>query len=88
MSVDLKYYSDDSRHLICVPYTRENLMVMMKDLNINPCWLHRSTFLHVDIPKRRIAEIQARTTVISGRELVTMIKEQGLIPERRRRRKS
>lgn len=69
------YYSDSGRHLICVPYSIPNLHAMAKDLNIKRCWFHPGRWPHYDIPKRRIAEIAAKTQVITQRALYLLIKE-------------
>jgi uncharacterized protein DUF4031 len=71
----MTYFCDDARHLICTPYSVENLHVMAADLGIKRCWFHSSSnVLHYDIPKRRIAEIMAKCTVISTREIVAIAK--------------
>lgn len=70
----MKYYSDDMRHLICVPYSIENLHGMAEDLDIKRCWFHNAKFPRYDIPKKRIAEIQAKTTIVSPREILDLIK--------------
>lgn len=70
----MQYYSDNMRHLICVPYSIENLHKMAEDLGIKRCWFHNHRFAHYDIPKKRIAEIQAKTTVITPIELLNIIK--------------
>lgn len=63
------------RHLVCVPYTVENLHVMAKDLGIKRCWFHSgSKYPHYDIPKRRIDEITARCTVVTPREILAITK--------------
>jgi hypothetical protein len=73
---ELKYYCDSMRHLICLPYSVENLHRMAVELNINRCWFHNSkNHEHYDIPKKRIKEIQSKCTIISPRELIKMIKE-------------
>jgi hypothetical protein len=67
----MRYFCDDGRHLVCVPYTVENLHVMAAELGIKRCWFHDSPgHAHYDIPKRRIAEVQARCTVVTGRDIV------------------
>lgn len=72
----VKFVCDDSRHLICIPYTVENLHKMASVLNIKRCWFHNHpTHPHYDIPKRRIQEIQARCEVVSPFELLRLIKE-------------
>lgn len=57
------YFCDLDRHLICTPYTVENLHLMAENLGIKRCWFHRGKFLHYDIPKRRITEIQNKCII-------------------------
>jgi len=68
----MKYYCDDKRHLVCEPYSIENLHLMAEDLKINRCWFHKN---HYDIPKRRIKEITAKCTLVTVWEIV-MIKNE------------
>lgn len=70
------YYCDNMRHLICVPYTVENLHKMAIEFNINPCWYHTSRWPHYDIPKRRIKEIQSKCVVVNSRELLQIMKDE------------
>ena len=65
------YLTDKKRHLICVPYSIENLHRMAEDLSIDRCWFHRD---HYDIPKRRVEEIEAKCTIVSSREIVKIIR--------------
>lgn len=72
---DLKYYCDDSGHLVCVPFSVDNLHVMAKELGIKRCWYHNAkTHPHYDIPKRRYAEIRAKCTAIGGRDILAIIR--------------
>lgn len=64
------YYCDNARHLICMPYSIENLHLMALALNIKRHWFHKD---HYDMPKRRIEEITAKCTVVSSKEIVRMI---------------
>jgi hypothetical protein len=49
----MKYYCDNMRHLVCVPYSIDNLHKMAKELNINRCWFHaNASYPHYDIPKK------------------------------------
>lgn len=68
----LRYISDDKRHLICIPYSIENLHKMAEDLGIKRCWFHKD---HYDIPKRRIDEIREKTEWFSSKQIVKVIKE-------------
>lgn len=71
----MKYYCDDSRHLICVPYSIENLHKMAENLNIKRCWFHNKKGReHYDIPKKRIIEIQSKCEVISSFEILEIMK--------------
>lgn len=70
----MKYYCDKQRHLICEPYSVENLHKMARDLKIKRCWYHGGKFPHYDIPKRRIEEIMSKCEVISSKELLIKIK--------------
>ena len=66
----MEFFSDNCRHLVCKPHSRENLHKMAEILGIKKCWFHPSkNGLHYDIPKRRIIEIQAKTTVISSKDI-------------------
>lgn len=69
--MELIYYCDNHRHLICKPYSIENLHIMAKDLNIKKCWFHGN---HYDIPKRRIEEIKLKCENVSSRIIVGIIK--------------
>ncbi len=65
------YICDTQRHLICQPYSIENLHSMAKDLGINRCWFHKN---HYDIPKKRIKEISEKCQIVSSKEIVLIIK--------------
>lgn len=70
--VNLTYYCDNNRHLVCEPYSIENLHIMAEALGIKRCWFHKT---HYDIPKRRIDEIQSKCTIVSPKEIVNIIKQ-------------
>jgi len=71
----IRYLCDNARHLVCLPYTTENLHRMAEDLGIKRCWFHKD---HYDIPKRRIAEIVAKCEMVSSREIVEIIRDGGV----------
>jgi hypothetical protein len=70
----LRFFSDGQRHLVCVPYSVENLHRMAEQLGIKRCWFHAGRLAHYDIPKLRQAEIAGRTEVVSPREVLRIIK--------------
>lgn len=61
------YHVDRMRHLVCTPYSVENLHRMAEDLGIKRCWFHGD---HYDVPKRRVAEIRARAELVSPRRVL------------------
>lgn len=66
----LTYLTDGQRHLICYPYSKDNLHRMASDLNIKKHWMHKN---HYDIPKSRIDEITEKCTMITTKELIKII---------------
>jgi hypothetical protein len=70
----MEYLCDNKRHLICTPYSIENLHRMARLLDIPEHWYHKGNFPHYDIPKSRIKEITNKCTLISSKEIVTIIK--------------
>ena len=65
------YVTDRKRHLVCIPYSVENLHTMAADLNIGRHWFHKN---HYDIPKKRIAEIESQCKIVSSKEIVKIIR--------------
>lgn len=72
----MTFYCDDSRHLVCVPYSRENLHTMADILNIKRCWFHSGKNPHYDIPKKRIKEIREKCVVVTTLEIWRIINQQ------------
>lgn len=66
----MEYFCDNSRHLVCKPYSIINLHLMARDLNIKRCWFHKD---HYDIPLKRIDEIKKRCTVIGSKQILEII---------------
>lgn len=67
----IEFYTDGKRHLVCIPYSLENLHLMADSLGLKKCWFHKN---HYDIPKKRIAEIEAKCTVVTSKQIVEIIK--------------
>jgi FMN phosphatase YigB (HAD superfamily) len=67
----MRYLTDRKRHLICIPYSIENLHLMANELGIAKCWFHKD---HYDIPKRRIDEIESKCEIVSSRDIVKIIR--------------
>ena len=66
----MEYICDNHRHLVCIPYSKENLHKMAETLDIKRCWFHKS---HYDIPKRRIDEIKKKCRIVTSKEIVKII---------------
>lgn len=71
----MRYICDNKRHLVCIPYTIDNLHQMAESLNIKRCWFHNSNIAHYDIPKKRVLEIMSKCEVVTPKQLVSMVKE-------------
>jgi FMN phosphatase YigB (HAD superfamily) len=67
----MKYYTDGKRHLVCLPYSIENLHEMADKLGIKRCWFHKD---HYDIPKTRLKEIESQCEIVSSKQIVNIIR--------------
>lgn len=65
------YVTDGKRHLVCIPYSTENLHAMAADLGIGRHWFHKN---HYDIPKKRMDEISSKCTLVSSKDIVKIIR--------------
>jgi hypothetical protein len=65
---------DDKRHLICSPYSVENLHVLAKELGIGRGWFHEGRLPHYDIPKKRVDEISDMCMKVNSRTIVNIIR--------------
>ena len=65
------YVTDGKRHLVCIPYSTENLHAMAADLNIGRHWFHKN---HYDIPKKRMDEVTSKCTLVSSKDIVKIIR--------------
>lgn len=70
----MKYYCDSSRHIVCVPYSVENLHAMADALGVKRCWYHVGRFPHYDMPKKRITELTAKCEQVDGKTILRIIK--------------
>lgn len=73
MTSEIKFFTDGKRHLVCFPYSVENLHLMAEELNIKRCWFHKD---HYDVPKKRLTEINERCIIVSSKDIVRIIKGQ------------
>ena len=69
----MKFYTDRKRHLVCIPYSIDNLHSMAAQLGIKRCWFHND---HYDIPKRRIIEIEQMCEIVTSKQIVQIIKNE------------
>lgn len=71
----LIYYCDRNRHLICYPYSIQNLHTMAMELGIGGSWFHSKGWRsHYDIPKSRIEQVTSLCVVVTTRELLMILK--------------
>jgi hypothetical protein len=71
----MQYFYDRGRHLVCVPYSVENLHAMALDLGIKRCWFHGGRYPHYDVPKKRFARMGDRCRLVEPREILAIIRE-------------
>ena len=69
----MKIFVDNMRHIVCVPYSIENLHAMAEQLGINRCWFHKT---HYDAPKTMHAKLLAEYGECSPREIISIINNQ------------
>lgn len=80
-TTELEYLTDGKRHLICVPYSIENLHIMADRLFINRCHYHYKNKKtgkikpHYDIPIFRMDEIHSHCKMVNTKEIVNIIKD-------------
>lgn len=70
----LRYLCDRSRHIVCLPYSIENLHAMARDLGLSRGWFHDGRWPHYDMPAHRIGELTARCEVVSARVILNIIR--------------
>lgn len=72
---ELKYFTDGKRHLVCVPFSVDNLHKMAKSLSIPRYWYHGGKLPHYDIPKKRLDEINKKCNIVSSKDIVRIIRD-------------
>ena len=72
---------DNKRHLICSPYSEENLHIVAKELGIGRGWFHEGRLPHYDIPKKRVDEIMEACMKVDSRTIVKLIRGKTTIEE-------
>jgi len=70
----LRYLCDRSRHIVCLPYSIDNLHAMARDLGLSRGWFHDGRWPHYDMPTARIEELTARCEVVSPRVILNVIR--------------
>lgn len=68
---------DDYRHLVCLPYSIDNLHELARCLNIGRHFYHAGRHPHYDIPVRRREALEELLPRVSSTDLVRIT--QGLI---------
>jgi Protein of unknown function (DUF4031) len=71
---ELTLVTDGRRHLVCVPYSVENLHAMARGIGLSRAWFHAGRSPHYDVPVRRRREIEALCRIVRPRELLSIIR--------------
>jgi hypothetical protein len=66
----LIFLTDGKRHLVCLPYSVDNLHKMADTLGLGRHWFHSGRLAHYDIPMKRMNELTENCKLISSKELV------------------
>ncbi len=66
----LTFVCDNYRHLVCWPYSLDNLHLMAEKLNLKRCWFHKT---HYDIPKSRWM-LSKQLAIVSPKQIVRIIR--------------
>jgi hypothetical protein len=74
-ALQLIFYCDKKRHLVCAPYSITNLHHMADVLGIKRCWFHKN---HYDIPKTRQEETMSRCVIVSTRTILSIIHNESI----------
>lgn len=70
--MDFKIICDSRRHLVTLPYSKDNMHKMAKALGISKSWFHNST--HYDMPIKKIDEIhKAAHRCVTTKQIVLII---------------
>lgn len=70
----MTYFTDNSRHLICYPYSVENLHKMAEQLGIRRCWFNNGKLPHYDVPKEELEKIKNKCQIVSPKTIVRIIR--------------
>jgi FMN phosphatase YigB (HAD superfamily) len=68
---NITIYYDNQRHLVCKPYSKENLHRAAESIGIKRCWFHRN---HYDIPKKMVGKLPEHCIEVQPREILNIIK--------------
>lgn len=75
MSELLHPYCDKYRHLVCWPYSIENLHRVAQSLGIHRCWFDPNPkHPHYDIPYRSMRRICKSVTVVDSKTILAIIR--------------
>ncbi len=71
----MRFLTDGKRHLVCYPYSRENLHRMAEHFGLGRHWFHKN---HYDIPHSRILDIPEQCEIVSPKTIVRVIRGESL----------
>lgn len=66
----MQFYTDGKRHLVCLPYSVDNLHKMAEQLGIGKHWFHNAKNAHYDIPKRLLERIESQSIKVTSKDIV------------------
>jgi hypothetical protein len=69
----LEFFHDNQRHLVCTPFSVENLHLMAAELGIKRCHFHRGRHPHYGIPLFMLGDVIKKSILVSPREIHRII---------------
>jgi len=63
----------DKKHLICVPYSIENLHKTAEEFKIDVCWFKKNHYFIGGYPEETIEEIAKKCKIVSQANIVEII---------------
>lgn len=70
----MKFFIDNARHIVCLPFSIDNLHLMAAELGIERRWFHsHPRHPHYDAPARRLEELKLRCELVSTRTILAII---------------
>lgn len=69
----IRYLCDEAGHLICTPYTTENLHVAARHLTLGPLFYKTEPYPHYAVPWMRIEDVRAKCDAVEEAAILAIV---------------